>query len=545
LGLGDKVRDTLTAAAREAYSLIQDQVAAAGYQAASLLLKRLERDLATIEAPLLDEALANPALPDHLKVILRAARNPAADGAALLSAAGGMAGMIFALFDLIHIEGERGRQAWWALLPHKLPDTMSSIRAAWRTDRDLFGPGAAEYQPPFILTDVLAAEGYGTEARAALINAIRPLLEPNELRQLLLRGRIDGNEFDRRMYRLGYTARDVPLFKSLHEVIPNIPDLIRMAVREAFTPEIAEKFGQYANLPEAAAAEAAKLGLTHTWFERYWAAHWDLPSINQGFEMFQRTVERSTDPVADALNLGQGKSVQNVIGRRTLDLLLRAQDVMPFWRDKLPAIAYHPLTRVDVRRMFALGVLDRPGVKRAYLDLGYNDANAELMTQFTEKYQTASDRELTKGDIVGSLRAGVIERAEAEDLLELLEYGEDEIAFLLDAEDAKKASQGRDLTVGQYKLLYYQSTPPHTDISAALAELGFDAKEIAALFSLWELARPARDRRPSLADIKTFRKKGIISPEEWAVEMAGLGFADRYIAMYEQSGFAAGAEEEQ
>ena len=49
---------------------------------------------------------------------------------------------------------------------------------------------------------------------------------------------------------------------------------------------------------------------------------------------------------------------RGVIDTAELDMLLRAQDVMPFWRDRLTAIAYRPLTRVDVRRMYKQGVLN-------------------------------------------------------------------------------------------------------------------------------------------------------------------------------------------
>jgi len=137
-----------------------------------------------------------------------------------------------------------------------------------------------------------------------------------------------------------------------------------MAVREAFTPEIAARFGQYQDLPPDFVEWVGKKGLSKEWAERYWAAHWSLPSPQQGFEMLHR----------------------GVINEGDLNMLMRALDIMPFWRDKLIQIAYRPLTRVDVRRMFALGVLDVSGVRKAYTDLGYNDYNADLMTDFTIKY---------------------------------------------------------------------------------------------------------------------------------------------------------------
>jgi len=154
------------------------------------------------------------------------------------------------------------------------------------------------------------------------------------------------------------------LYKELAYQIPPVADIITMAVREAFTPAIAARFGQYQDLPPDFVEWVGKKGLSREWAERYWAAHWSLPSPQQGFEMLHR----------------------GVIGEADLDMLMRALDIMPFWRDKLVQIAYRPLSRVDVRRMFALGVLGVSGVRKAYTDLGYNDYNADLMTQFTIKY---------------------------------------------------------------------------------------------------------------------------------------------------------------
>ncbi len=154
------------------------------------------------------------------------------------------------------------------------------------------------------------------------------------------------------------------LYKELAYQIPPVADIITMAVREAFTPAIAARFGQYEDLPTEFVEWVGKKGLSKEWAERYWAAHWSLPSPQQGFEMLHR----------------------GVIGEADLNMLMRALDIMPFWRDKLIQIAYRPLTRVDVRRMYALGVIDVSGVMKAYTDLGYNKYNADLMTKFTVKY---------------------------------------------------------------------------------------------------------------------------------------------------------------
>ncbi|GAH54249.1 unnamed protein product, partial [marine sediment metagenome] len=102
-------------------------------------------------------------------------------------------------------------------------------------------------------------------------------------------------------------------YKTLAYPIPPVADIITMAVREAFTPDIAKRFGQYEDYPPDFEHWTLRKGLSKEWSMRYWAAHWSLPSAQQGFEMLHRGAINPTE----------------------LNMLLRALDVMPFWRDKL------------------------------------------------------------------------------------------------------------------------------------------------------------------------------------------------------------------
>ncbi|GAH60596.1 unnamed protein product, partial [marine sediment metagenome] len=80
------------------------------------------------------------------------------------------------------------------------------------------------------------------------------------------------------------------IYKELAYPIPPVADIITMAVREAFSPEIAARFGQYEDYPPDFEYWAERKGLSKEWSQRYWAAHWALPSAQQGFEMLHRGV---------------------------------------------------------------------------------------------------------------------------------------------------------------------------------------------------------------------------------------------------------------
>ena len=231
-------------------------------------------------------------------------------------------------------------------------------------------------------------------------------------------------DLDKELRKIGIHPAYYQLYKELAYPIPPVADIITMAVREAFTPDIAARFGQYEGLPADYVTWVGKKGISKEWAERYWAAHWSLPSPQQGFEMLHR----------------------GVISREDLMLLLRALDIMPFWRDKLINISYNPLTRVDVRRMFNLGVITTDEVNQAYQDIGYNKENAERLTKFTVKLKQQADERLaaseakvkeektstwTTAQTIGFYKKGLMNESRAKQELDILGYNEEHINIYL------------------------------------------------------------------------------------------------------------------
>jgi len=324
----------------------------------------------------------------------------------------------------------------------------------------------------------------------------------------------------------GWNEARIELFKKLVYMIPSAPDLIRMAVKEVFTPEIVQKYGQMQDFPADFAKWGAQIGLSEVWCKNYWAAHWDLPSPTQGYEMLHRGVITYDD----------------------LKVLLRALDVMPYWRDKLIQIAYAPYTRVDIRRMYKLGILDREGVKKAYKDIGYDDEHAEGLTKFTEEYyakpsQDEEDmedeeiqkvRDLTRADICDGYKRAMLTRTEATEDLSTLGYDPDEIDFYLDREDLKSTQELKDAYASNYRQLYVTGILNDDDVKSALTTLGLPSAEVDNLLKLWYIERIRRAERPTRTDLARFLRKEIITADEWRTEMAKLGYSDDYIEWFLQ-----------
>jgi len=424
----------------------------------------------------------------------------------LLMVIGDAVGLIMSILDVGGPYRENIKHGIWGSYPTRYPEAVQIIAANMKgvvTDEDT--------------STYLRHLGYAEGPRMILQAAMQKPLQPDQAIDLYLRGDINAQKLLAKLAAAGLSVEDQGLAIKLMWRIPGVSDLIRMAVREAFTPEIAEKFGQYADFPPAFAEWALKQGLTTEWAQRYWAAHWELPSVNQGFEMLHRGVINQTD----------------------MELLLRAQDVMPFWRDKLTSIAYNPLTRVDVRRMYQLGIIDEAAVLKAYRDLGYNKENALRLTEFCKRYygveddtEQVADREYTKSEILSGYRNGTLTGDQALGSLQDMGYSPDQAGFYLAQEDLKATQTLKAAYLARYQALYVAGILSADDVTTNLKALGIGDDEIKQNLAVWYLQRISQVQRPTKAELIRWLKAGIISQAIWESEMRLQGFSDRYISWY-------------
>ena len=156
------------------------------------------------------------------------------------------------------------------------------------------------------------------------------------VRVLWLRGVLSDDQMYMRMRELGYTDTRTKEIIQGWPIIPGPSDLFHLVAREAFEPDAIELMGLGDEFPVAQVEWLQKQGISEDWAKKYWYAHWEQPSIQAGYEMLHR----------------------DVIGLEALNMLFKTVEIPPFWRDKLIKIAYQPYTRVDVRRMHDMGVLD-------------------------------------------------------------------------------------------------------------------------------------------------------------------------------------------
>lgn len=384
------------------------------------------------------------------------------------------------------------------------------------------------------------------------------------------RGEMSPDEVRENMGKMGYTDIDITTLLNTARPIPSPPDLVRMGVREAFHDDIAARWDYDADFPTEFGTWMERQGYRPEWAKYYWRAHWVLPSLTQGYEMYHR----------------------GVIDLTTLRTLLRIADIPRFWREKLIDIAFRPLTRVDVRRMFGLGVLDRSDVYRSYLDLGYNPTNAERMTEFTVRYETdeggnkaAQYKALTKSVVMKAYGKGVItqeqtttrlmdigydteeinvlvslsdmereieeapdyykeyekdirsiieksyarrivSKAEALSLLGDVGYGPAEAECVLRSIDFWYSFERTDAALKQIQDSYVRRGLNRQDAVTMIGRLGVSGEMQTQLLNEWDIERNTRSRRLTEAQYRRALREDVINQAEYQENLRGLGYAE-------------------
>lgn len=501
-GWGSKIETTLLRFVLSVFNTVMTPFWTARDNALGYVFQSIEDELKPVLDPMLDMIDANPSTPEWLRTMtghLRFSEPFTFAGLAIAIIAGSI------VMVLIGATQPLGR-----VLAQEVDSHVHSARmtpgeafAAWRRG----AISAKDYH------NHLSDGGWSEELEEAWKLLLAPLVEVGDVGRLYLREEISEFEFGTELAKRGYRGEEVEKIKALLKVIPPLSDIITMAVREAFTPEIVERFELHAELPSEMVDWAAKQGLSGDWAEAYWASHWTLPSLGLGYEMLHR----------------------GEIDDSEMQMLIKAQDISPFWRDKLLAISYSPYTRVDVRRMYGAGVLTVEDVYRSYRDIGYNDEKATKMTEFAVSLEQGGERDLTKADVLYGYEHGFFSPGEVDDLLLALNYDQQEADYYRAKVDYKRWQAMVKETVKYVGVQYVANQIDQTEVYRQLGELNLPSEQMNRHIRGWDLKRLAKTKQLTADILVKFKKQGVISPGEFGGEMSGLGYSEKYIDWYLKS----------
>jgi len=364
----------------------------------------------------------------------------------------------------------------------------------------------------------LRMRGYNDTRAEILLEIGHQTPDIAALYSMNLRGLPGGENLVERFKDLGYNPEDAQALADLKFYIPPPQDLITMAVRDVFNPERVAEFQQNEDFPEEFAFWAEQQGISRDWAEKYWQAHWVLPSVQMGYEMLHR----------------------RVIDEQQLRNLMSAQDIIPGWRDALIAISYSPYTRVDIRRMYDVGVLNEQQVFEAYQDIGYDKVKARTLTDFTVEL-AGDDEELpdelegiTRSSVIASYKDGIIDRTTADDLLGLVGVGTEARAVYLTAADLDIDREERLDEVDLILTEYENGARGLLSAQLALNNLPLTQLEKEKAEQKLRKIRVKKIKMPTKAQLDKFFSAGLIDDEEYEDQLERMGYPDTYIRKFRQ-----------
>ena len=233
---------------------------------------------------------------------------------------------------------------------------------------------------------------------------------------------------------------------------------------------------------------------------------------------------------------------RKVITAEDLDVGIRALDFTGFWRDGLKAIGFNPLTRVDLRRMHALGLLDEEQLQLRYEELGFSPENAGLMVAFTVAFNAPRSpvdaekaRDLTRAQILKFLRNGLFTEEEATARLIDIGFLEDDAIIIINLEVLDMEEERQRARIKVIKAQLDNQTISFNEATSLLDALDLPTLQRDLLLTQFEAERQQNLKIPTLAQATKMLKNGIIDDAEYSAHLSALGYRapwlERFVAL--------------
>lgn len=387
-------------------------------------------------------------------------------------------------------------------------DPSTAIQAMWRG-----------HDKPDALLNGMLDLGWSEDNIRAWTILLSPMLGVGEQLALWRRGEITEADLRKGLHEGGWSEDRISKLIKVTDVIPQVGDLIRMQVRDAWNMEAITKFGYDQGDRSQVKLWAAKQGLSADWVDRYWFSHWELPSPSLAFEMLHR--------------LRPGKS-DTPFTIEDLRLLLKTADYAPNFIEKVINVSFQPFTRVDIRRMYSAGIFTKDDVQSAHLDIGYSEENATKLTEFVTRDVQTEEKGITQAAIVGAYKRKVYTRAEAEAALAEIGYTGDTAKFYLDMADYDLEQALLKDEIERVEFLYVESEIESDGVYSALGKFNLPSEQVQALLVKWDIARKKKIKLPTEGDLEDLYKKNIITRDKLSDTLKRKGYDVERLDWYQR-----------
>jgi hypothetical protein len=250
--------------------------------------------------------------------------------------------------------------------------------------------------------------------------------------------------------------------------------------------------------------------LERKWAEAEWISHWRDPGLTPYLAAFHREQVSWTD-------------VQEY---------MKLVEIAPGLQKVIKDTAYNVYTRVDVRRMYALGVMNEEQVFKAYKEMGYDPEKALNLAKFTVIDVASEDQPITRTDVLTGFRDGDLTAAEAESLLVDIGFRPDRANYLVFREQRNKDKEARDAAQKLVQDRYINNLIGEAECRSALFGLGLSTTRVSELMNAWTIQVIKATKLPSKTDLDKMLRASIINEKTYSVEMSRLGYSEQYKTWY-------------
>ena len=410
---------------------------------------------------------------------------------------------------------------------------FNSVRPVTPLTPDIlaYGKHTGKITEEMFETDLLS-QGYAKEKHTVIYDYYKPKLTVTEL--LTAEKRFEKLDYDvtQALKAHGYNDKEINILRGLSWAYPSPTDFIRFAVREVFTDDKETQEALRAEFPENIVKHAEKAGMSKEVLEWYWMAHWELPSPTQVYEMLHRLNPEVLAVRGEAykemgLDLEQLKT-----DLHTVEFYLKQADYDKRWRQRLLAISYSPLTRVDLRRIYQLGLIDDNELLARLMEIGYTKADALKLMEFYKTLKVSEEKDLTRSQILKLWAIGEITEKECREMLMRLGYDDVEAEFLITLEKYKLVEKELNDMISVYVYQFEEGLISEKDLVAKLDELGIKATRRDKIVVDAVRRRNRKIRLPSKEDIIKWYNQKLISEEKARELLSRINIPEEFHDLY-------------
>ena len=387
------------------------------------------------------------------------------------------------------------------------------------------------------LESLLQLNGVCTDIHEPILNAKRSKLTPLDVVTLLRREKIGTDEAREKIRSQGYLDQGaLEDFLATTEFTPGPSDIIRFMQRDVSDEKVVSKFGLddefNAKFTGATARLADWQGVPEEYMKLYWRAHWDIPSPTQLYNFYQRLRDPAEIPVpADARAIGvkpdpttgPRTDPANRITEDDVKTALAQQDILPYWQDKFLATAYLPLTRVDARRAYEIGVIGVSEIYESLIQNGYSPENASILTQFAKRDK---DLKIPNQEPFRLYRDGLSTRFDAERDMVSLGYDPADLAPYFEKVDRARMVSARSLDSFR---LYADGEATQAELENDLIDRNYTGDQIAEIVERGNTEIKRRTRNACIQGYRESFLRGDMDTEDAKNRLRDLGLNEMWI----------------